>query len=65
MKVVFYSLGLAGLLSVSGYSAAEDEAADENTVLDQEYAALEKMHRFTRTFLNLTVSRATASLSTR
>ena len=25
-----------------GYSAAQDEAADENTVLNQEYAALEK-----------------------
>ena len=42
MKVVFYSLGLAGLLSVSGYSVAQDEAADENTVLNQEYAPLEK-----------------------
>ena len=42
MKLVFYSLGLAGLLSVSGYSAAQDEAADENTLLNQEYAPLEK-----------------------
>ena len=42
MKVVFYSLGLAGLLSFSGFSAAQDEAADENTVLNQEYVALEK-----------------------
>ena len=42
MKVVFYSLGLAGLLSVSGHSAAQDEAVDHNGVLNQEYAALEK-----------------------
>lgn len=42
MKAVFYSLGLAGLLSLAGNSTAQDEAADENTVLNQEYAALEK-----------------------
>lgn len=42
MKEVFYSLGLAGLLSFSGFSAAQDEAADENTALNQEYVALEK-----------------------
>ena len=42
MKVVFYALGLAGLLSVSGHSAAQDEAVNHNGVLNQEYAPLEK-----------------------
>ena len=42
MKAVFFLLGLAGLLSVAGYSAAQDETADGNTVLNQEYAPLEK-----------------------
>ena len=42
MKAVFFLLGLTGLLSVAGYSAAQGGSADGNIVLNQEYAPLEK-----------------------
>lgn len=42
MKAVFFLLGLTGLLSVAGYSAAQGGSTDGNIVLNQEYAPLEK-----------------------